>query len=99
MNTFILLSLGFVVGYIVKGVRDELQLRKDIEEAEQDAEQSKKAPQEFVAYIKQDNDMYYLYDVAIDMFLAQGKTSDEIANKLADRFPDVRVFIANGDKK
>ena len=102
MELFVTFLIGFVIGYVVKGVRDGLQLRKDIEEAERDAEESKadKGPRDFLAYMLESDGIYYLYDKADDSFLAQGKTSEEIADHLYKRFPGSRVFISkeNGNQ-
>lgn len=102
MEVFVTLLIGFVIGYVVKGVRYELQLRRDIEEAEQEAEESKanKKPRDFLAYMMESDGIYYLYDKADDSFLAQGKTSEEIADHLGKRFPGSRVYISreNGDQ-
>ena len=76
-------------------------MKRDIAEAELDAEESAKnnKPRDFLAYMKEDSGIYYLYDKATDMFLAQGKTAEEIADKLADRFPGSKVWMTEENSK
>jgi len=83
--------IGFVCGYIV----GRALLMIDVDEAEADAEQElkPKKPDKIMAYMKESDGIYYIYNTEDDMFLAQGKTSAEIAERLHLRFPGVEFFI------
>lgn len=101
METFVTIMIGVCLGWAFKAFHAEYKLQKDIAEAELDAEESAKTnkPRDFLAYMKEDSGIYYLYDRATDMFLAQGRTAEEIADKLADRFPGSKVWMTEQNSK
>lgn len=58
----------------------------------------KKKIKEYVRVIKQEKhgENYYLFDAETDMFVAQGKTDEEIKTVLKSRFPK-HVFLLNDE--
>jgi hypothetical protein len=91
MGYFIITVFGFVCGYII----GRALLMRDVDEAEADAEKElkPKKPDKIIAYMKESDGIYYIYNTEDDMFLAQGKTSAEISERLHVRFPGVRIFL------
>jgi len=86
--------LGFVRGYVKRQQEaiEKLNVFAEILE-EQEAENI------IPVRIERQNDMFYVYHEKDSLFLAQGKSLEEIRDLLTKRFPGKRIVASNDNVK
>ena len=112
METFILIVLGFVVGYKIseivhvysfKKILDDLgvgegdlrklhsKLAKEVGEEAEEEPQAERIPVEIK--VEEHQGILFAYEAEHDTFIAQGKTSDELLERIMNKYPvNVRVI-------
>lgn len=97
-------AIGFFVGIMVFYIILKMMLHVVIKNFEEQVlsrinTHHDGAPTSDIAVrIEEYNGVFYVYNIADDMFLGQGSTFTEIKQVLEEKNPNSNVFIAEGDE-